>query len=370
MLEERTARRYTCTLRRPHELTEAEVSRWRELAGRAAEPNPFFLPEYVFAAAHAGVAQGVLLIVADGERWIGCLPLQRSLRWRSFTLPCLTPWLPDYAFLSTPLIAEDALTTATQVLAEALRACPVAFVVLNQLDPDDAVGRALSERLPGALVHREVARAALRRGSGPDGDAWLTSGRAKRLRKLRRRLERHLHGEVVVRDLADDPSAPERFLELELRGWKGHERTALASRPGHADFFRRMCVSMAAGGRLQLLSLECGDRVAAMQCNLLDGHTAFAFKVAYDPALARHSPGVVLELEAIRVFNELSAIEFVDSCAEPDNELINRLWPDRRRIQTLLVPAAGAGASLVPALARCDTVATNVVRAVRRFRSP
>jgi CelD/BcsL family acetyltransferase involved in cellulose biosynthesis len=367
--EQRTARRHTCTLRGPHELTESELSRWRELADRAAEPNPFFLPEYVLAATHAGVEQAVLLVVDDGERWVCCLPVRRGRRWRTLTLPCLKPWLPDYAFLSTPLIAEDALEAGAQALAEAISACPVAFVVLNMLDPDDAVGRALSERLQGAVVHRDVVRAALRRSPAPDADAWLNSRRAKRLRKLRRRLERDLHGEVVVRDRAGDPSGPELFLDLERQGWKGHERTALASRPADAEFFRRMCASMAATGRLQLLSLECGDRIAAMQCNLLEGDTAFTFKVAHDPSLARHSPGVVLELESIRIFHELSGIDLVDSCAEPGNELINRLWPDRRRMQTLVVPGGRAGASLVPALLRCDLAATNVLRAARRMRS-
>jgi hypothetical protein len=32
---------------------------------------------------------------------------------------------------------------------------------------------------------------------------------------------------------------------------------------------------------------------------------------------------------------------WMDSCADPDNEMINRLWPDRRSFVTYAIPKAG-----------------------------
>jgi len=103
-----------------------------------------------------------------------------------------------------------------------------------------------------------------------------------------------------------------------------------------------MCAAWHARGRLQILTLGTADRAAAMQCNLTAGDTLFCFKVAYDDELARFSPGVQLELAAVDVFHAAGALALVDSCAEPDNELINGLWPDRRTLTTLVFPAAGA----------------------------
>ena len=90
-----------------------------------------------------------------------------------------------------------------------------------------------------------------------------------------------------------------------------------------------------------MLTLGTADRAAAMQCNLTAGDTLFCFKVAYDDELARFSPGVQLELAAVDVFHAAGELALVDSCAEPDNELINGLWPDRRTLSTLVFPAAG-----------------------------
>ena len=51
-------------------------------------------------------------------------------------------------------------------------------------------------------------------------------------------------------------------------------------------------VQFRAAGRLQLLALTAGERTAALKCNLLAGDEVFCFKIAYDEAYARFSPGV------------------------------------------------------------------------------
>ena len=53
----------------------------------------------------------------------------------------------------------------------------------------------------------------------------------------------------------------------------------------------------------------------------------------------------------VKLFHEEPAVELLDSCADPNNAMINRLWPDRRTLQTTLLPAAGLkGRALQPML--------------------
>jgi len=52
---------------------------------------------------------------------------------------------------------------------------------------------------------------------------------------------------------------------------------------------------------------------------------------------------------------------WMDSCAAPDAELINRLWPDRTTLNTLIIPADGAWAPATRSSAA-------VLGAVRRAR--
>jgi CelD/BcsL family acetyltransferase involved in cellulose biosynthesis len=86
-----------------------------------------------------------------------------------------------------------------------------------------------------------------------------------------------------------------------------------------------------------------GDRPAALKCNLIAGDEVFCFKIAYDESLSRFSPGVQLEERMVQVFHEqMPETRVLDSCASPDNDMINRLWPDRRPLVSYAVPAVGA----------------------------
>ena len=81
---------------------------------------------------------------------------------------------------------------------------------------------------------------------------------------------------------------------------------------------------------LRKLELRVGERAVAMKCNLIAGPAIFCFKIGHDASLARYSPGIQLELENVELFHRSDAA-WMDSCAQPDNAMINRLWPDRRR---------------------------------------
>ena len=331
-------------------LSNADLGRWRALAARAVEPNPFFEPQLVLPAARGlGTRPGSLLVVAEpaGGDWAACLPVRREARFHAHPGPALMTWLHAYALLGTPLMAPESLVPAwAAVLEHAARDPLAAFLGLQQLGEDGPVAAALRdalrERGQRAYVHRRVTRAVLhRRGDRDYLNPELGSGRRRELRRQRRQLEEQLGASLVVRDRAGDPAAVVAFLELEAAGWKGREGTALAA-AGHGGWFAETAAGLAAAGRLQLLSLEAGDRVVAMKCNLLAGDTVFCFKIAYDERLARFSPGVQLELENIAVFHATPGAEFTDSCAVQENQMINRLWRDRRSVVTVLVPGRRA----------------------------
>jgi CelD/BcsL family acetyltransferase involved in cellulose biosynthesis len=100
------------------------------------------------------------------------------------------------------------------------------------------------------------------------------------------------------------------------------------------------------GTRLQLLALEAGDQTLAMKCNLVAGDAIYCFKIAYDEALSRFSPWIQLELANIDLFHATTGVAWTDSCAAPDNQMINRLWRGRRSVATELVPGRRAVGSL------------------------
>lgn len=348
---------------------------WAELADRAAEPNPFLRPEFVLAAVRSREPQIALAVVRESGRWLACLPVRRAPRWGLLPLPCLGPWLVDYAYLGTPLVDRDAVPAGVDALLELVaRERVAAALVLHPLDPAGPVGAALlagaRDRGAEPVVHAEFERAELRRRPEQTYlEEAVSSASRKKLRKAARTLAGELGAPLEVVDRTAEPEAAGTFLELERAGWKGEAGTALASDPADAAFFRAACAGLSAAGRMEIVSLEGGGRVAAMQCNLLDPPDLYAFKVAFDPELARFSPGAVLEVEAIERFHSAVAIERADSCSAPDSELMNRLWPDRRRLQTVLLPTGAPHARLVGPAVRAEAAARRVHGRLRRSRA-
>src|SRR5947209_10253722 len=98
-------------------LEPTDVEAWERLAAAAAQPNPFFEPDFVLAAAEGRGEPAALLVVRAGRDWIACLPVERRAPWRSLPLPCLSPWLPAYAYLGDPLVDRDCIEDAVAAIA-------------------------------------------------------------------------------------------------------------------------------------------------------------------------------------------------------------------------------------------------------------
>jgi hypothetical protein len=339
---------------------------WRELAEWAAEPNPFHHPDLVVPAARClGDGGEALLAVERRGELLGCLPVRPLRRWHGVPVRGIASWRHDYCLLGTPLTRSDSLEVSARAMVGALAGARGGggLVALEEMGGDGPVAVALvtamAERGLSCVEWEGHERPVLRR---PDsGGTFPSAGgeRIDRLARARRALERTLGVAVRLVDRSEDAGARERFLALEASGWKGRAGTAMACRPRHADLFRATTVAFAAGGRLQILSLEAGVRPIAMKWNLLAGGAVFHVKTAYDEGLSRYSPGAQLEVEAMSRF--LSGGElWMDSCTDPGNALLHSLWKERRRIATLL---AGRGV-----VGRTSVAVLPSMRRLRRWR--
>ncbi len=340
-------------------LSDADIDRWRDLARNALEPNPFFEPDLVLAARdHLGERKAALLVVEDRLAWRACLPVSRQ---RIDGVAVMGNWLHLYCFLGTPLLCGDAPDDAARaLLATGCEGNPLALRRLGADGPAAAALRSAAAELGLATVFESRSdRALLRRRPGGGYLDAMRGHRRRELNRLGRALARELGSELEVVDETAVPGAVEAFLELERSGWKGQHQTALASDNGHAAFFTSICAALSEQGRLELLCLRAGDRRVAMKCNIYAGEGGFCFKIAYDEQLARFSPGVQLERENVRVFAENRDEWWQDSCADQENTMINRLWPDRRTLTTVVLAQPGPRA----------TTFRHVVRAARTVRA-
>jgi CelD/BcsL family acetyltransferase involved in cellulose biosynthesis len=337
------------------DLGERDLAAWRRLADGAAEPNPFFDPDFVLPAAAAlGEAGEVALIqLGDGEEWVACLPVRQYRRWHRLPLPCLATWLHSYCLLGTPLLAPGREREALAGIVAAAAGAGAAFAGFEWVSGGGPIAAALAVTAgPRAIEFDRFSRATLERRPEDDYlEGWVKSKDRRELRRRARLLGEELGGEPELVDRSEDGTAIDDFLRLEASGWKGREGTALASIPGHPEFLRETARRFGERGAFRLLMLEAGGQPVAGRCSYVADGVDFCFKIGYDEAFARFGPGRELELRMVERFHADPSLQMLDSCTAPDNELYNRLWRDRRELASTVLPAAGArGRVAVPAV--------------------
>lgn len=329
----------------------ADPAGWDALAARAAEPNPFAerwcLAPALAAFDPSGTAQ--LAHYSVGGATAGLVPLARATKYDRYPLPHIAGWLHANAFLGAPLVAaghehgfwRDLLGWADTNAGAAL------FLHFEALPADGPLYAALrdvcaSQGRAAAVVHRHE-RALLRSDLAPEAyfDASMSGKKRKELRRQFNRLADE--GTVAIERQGDAKGLETwvaEFLALEAAGWKGTEGSALACEPAKARFFAEALSGAAAAGKLERLTIRLGGRPIAMLANFLTPPGAYSFKTAYDEALARFSPGVLLQRENLALLAR-PGIAWTDSCAAPDHPMIERIWREKRAIVRVSIAIGG-----------------------------
>jgi CelD/BcsL family acetyltransferase involved in cellulose biosynthesis len=341
------------------------VAAWEDLAANAVEPNVFFEPWMLLPAVRAfSAGQQLLLLFVYGPdaarpqgpgRLLGFFPLERVGRYKGLPVTYLRLWQHLHCSLCTPLIRQGAgrecLDALFRWLATDRRGSRL--LQLNFVAADGPFYHLLldhlNERRLLTYLEESTTRALLRVAA--DDEAYLagvmSGGSRKELRRQRRRLgELGTLESLALDNAADLDTWVDQFLALEASGWKGQEGTALGVRDADREFFRTVAHDAFARGRLMLLGLFLDGRPVALKCNFLMGAGAVAFKIAYDETHARFSPGVQLELDNIVAAHRRPGLRWMDSCAVSRHPMINRLWPERRTVQTVVVATGRRGGDL------------------------
>jgi CelD/BcsL family acetyltransferase involved in cellulose biosynthesis len=345
---------------------QARVADWRRLAELAVEPNVFYEPPVLLPALQhlADESIAVLLVEAplrvradDRMLLCGLFPLSRKRTLRGIPLSCLEMWRHDYCFLTTPLIRRDVAGATLQAFLQWQQQQSYRLMHLPLFGGGGELDQLFSEWLDRLGMCRTIRdrhpRAAVVRRQSVDEVLGTALSRKRRheLRRSRRKLEEQGTLQVHSWQPPQDPGPwIAQFLAMEAAGWKGRAGSDMARRPGHREFFEQMIRQSAASGQLMMLRLQLDQHTVAMKINLLARETGFCFKIVYDETYARYSPGVLLELENLAWLHDRNHdMVWMDSCALPGHSMIESLWPDRRTVESVVIPATGRWAGLAAA---------------------
>jgi hypothetical protein len=334
----------------------ASLSRihWNDLAGRAVEPNGYYLADWeraVDAFANGRTGASALTAWSAPAADAASAPVLNGLvpvvsLWQAYRLPLRVLVSADpYGTLGTPLLDRGAsLDTAASLLNEARNAGARALL-LRDVAID---GKALAA-FAAALARDDLrphllsahARACL--DATQDADTLLRDALgARKLKELRRQRRRLADHGAVHFDVARAPEevsrALETFLTLEASGWKGKRGTALLQRAGDSRFVRTAAPMLAKAGACEIVSLHAGATPVAAAIVVRHQNRAFYFKIGIDETFAKFSPGVQLTLDLTRHLCADPFIATADSTADAGHTMIEPIWRGRLRIGDVLLP--------------------------------
>lgn len=336
------------------------MTEWQALADNRSDANAFYEPWCLLPALELLCTESekrIIFVFDADRRLVGVFPMERRVRFHGLPLPHLVSWRHPHLFLAAPLVDRGCAAEVWRSFFAWARQDGMCFVDLPDMPSDGVCTVALRAATNGKLqLVDSFERAVLLRAEATAED-YIASSASAGSRKDWRRLYRRFseRGEVEIRSLqlgADAQPWIDDFLKLEGAGWKGRDKTAMASDPAAAAFFRTMANAAHARGALHMVGLFLDGHPAAMQCNLFASGQGFAFKVAFNEQWAAFSPGVLLEVEAIRDLYRRSGFVSMDACTGRDHPLMGRIWRDVRRIERLRVATNARGSALLALLGR------------------
>lgn len=345
---------------------------WRTLAREAIDPNPFFGPDFLRPfLEHLRQSEVQLLVLRekDGGRWMLAAPVGK--RRQGLILRVNATWATEYSPLGTPLIHPRASTDAVGCFLKAGVNPGGLFAIPYLPLQSETAARLTTAAAQNAVVFARAARAS--HGAGPIGEAQLAQADSGKRRKEMRRLLRRLgeHGTVRFESLTG-PEAQngfESFLNLEAGGWKGRAGTALLNLPEITVFSRLTIEQRAASDGVRIDQLWVGDTLVAALVLFLDGGSVFSWKIAFDEAYARYSPGAQLALYALKTNLASDGFSNADSLAIPGHTMIEPLWRGRLETGTLLIaegPFGGLKRTFCTMDARLEQNLRQVARALKK----
>jgi len=330
------------------------VQAWRDLAAQASEPNIFYEQWFLRPALaqfelHPEMRLFLLWAGAAGHsQLLGLLPISPAHRFGRWPVPHIQNWMHHNCFLGTPLVRKGFEEVFWQQLLVGLdQSNWPGFLHINGMTiggPLDQAMRAVcgQQKRRCDLVHSE-ARAFLQSplGAEPYLQANVRGKKRKELRRQAKRLDEL--GKVTFGHQTDARCLEQwidEFLRLEKTGWKGLGGSALDSDGQTRKFFREALIGAAQAGQLERHDIRLEGTPLAMLVNFHSGRGSFSFKTAFDEAFSRFSPGVLLQLENLKIL-ENPAIAWMDSCAAEDHPMIDSIWSGRRHIGRFSIELKG-----------------------------
>jgi CelD/BcsL family acetyltransferase involved in cellulose biosynthesis len=305
-------------------------------------------------------------------RLIGLFPARIERRYG--VLSVLTGWTHPYAPFGVPLVDRDEADAAIGAFLDHVEAdAKLPKLVLLRLIAREgafaaALARVLARRGGAAANFGDHARALL---APRDRANYLDHIAGKKLKELRRQRRRLEDSAALTHMAASGPAAAVAltdFMALEAAGWKGRAGGAARAHSATETFMREAVTALATKGDARIDRLSHDGHIIAASITLRSGNAAWFWKIAYDEAFARSSPGVQLALDLTRDFLADGSLAHTDSCATAGHPMIDHLWAERFALTDMLIAPGTASLAQLRIARPLETLRRAAIAAAKQVR--
>jgi CelD/BcsL family acetyltransferase involved in cellulose biosynthesis len=304
------------------------ADQWDVLVKASPRPSPFLLHGWLdeWWRYHGGGGELAVHVSFRGSKLVGALPLcvfeKRGLRVASFIGG--DPGLADV------LLADGEGASTAGALARRAAAAEQDLAEFSGLPADSRLATALG-RSDLTLIERAEAPVL---DLSPGWDAVYAAKFSSKQRSHHRRRRRQLSelGRVAVEvarsaeELAD--ALEDAFILHDLR-WQGRPDGSGFTTPAGRRFSHAVVETLAPLGIPRIVTLKIDGRAVAFHFYLAFEGRIYVHRIAFDPAFARFSPGVINTLDAIEAAAAEGAtrVEFLGGAERYKVDLADRLEP-------------------------------------------
>lgn len=310
----------------------AHADPWNRLAVRAQPAGALPMQAYAWVSSYlehrlAADASWFCVLAYEGDELVGAAPLvMRHATQLGRSHAVLTSPRDDHTFGAGPLAApgHERLAIGALVDAAARHDERWRYLELSRVLADSASTRAMRARRRTPVTERFESRGAYLPTVGDFADyrAGLSRNFRNNLNKAANKLRKL--GDVKFSFLEGEQAAPSvlsHLMAVEASGWKGREGTAIANDPDLVEFYTALVQRLWEARLLEWHLLEADGEVLAANLAVRFGATVLAWKLGYDEAHRRCSPGNLL-------FEKLAERAFADPDIDEINLSTDQPWYD------------------------------------------
>lgn len=297
-----------------------------------------------------------VFMVFDGARLLAVIPFEPAAINKLLPICVWKTWIDELHVLGDPLIDDAYANQVADKFINWLTQKRI-FFIFTDINSDYFDKLMPFQQLDPKPLYKQLwqhARAAIQTELSAD-EYFATALKAKRrsqLRKYQKNLEQAGKYELnIIDSLKQIPDEQIQtqwsggFLHLENAGWKGRKATSMASNPEYSAYFKDCCAAWFKQKKLIAFDIKLDGKTIACASVRLDmrhgQYIAHCIKTAYCEQHASAAPGVLMTHKINSYLLDHYKVKLIDSCAMPDNSLVNSIMPQKLNYSGYLVAPLG-----------------------------